>query len=283
MNYYKIKKKSNISSKTRFLSITAWLIIVTIIISSIVFILTAISEKYIDYVALKPENIIHGQYLWTILTSIFVHASLFHLFFNMFSLYFVGSLIEKIIGRKRLLYFYIIAGITAGLIFALLAGFFGYGFLGKIFGTPQVSGVGASGAIFGLVGLLAVLVPKSRVYLIAGPLIAIILGSILEYIVPASSNLLGLLNGAINVYIIISIFTIFSPNPKTRAISIPLEMSLWMLPIAAIVPLVILGIFIPLPIGNVAHFGGLIVGLAYGLFLRIKYKRKIKMLQQMFK
>jgi membrane associated rhomboid family serine protease len=37
------------------------------------------------------------------------------------------------------------------------------------------------------------------------------------------------------------------------------------------------------PIGNVAHFGGFLVGIIFGIYLRMKYKRKIKKLQQLFR
>ena len=50
-------------------------------------------------------------------------------------------------------------------------------------------------------------------------------------------------------------------------------MPFWFLPIVAIVPLVIIGLFIELPIGNTAHLGGLIAGFAYGYYLKQKTKR----------
>ena len=73
----------------------------------------------------------------------------------------------------------------------------------------------------------------------------------------------------------------FSFNPRTRKIAVPVGMPFWLLPIIAIVPLVIIGLFVQLPIGNTAHLGGLLAGLIYGLYLRMKYKKKVEVLNRM--
>ena len=258
----------------RNISMTTWLICFNVtffIISSIVF---AFSPSFINNLALQPSAILQGKYLWTMFTHMFMHAGFFHLFFNMFSLFFVGTFLEKIIGRKRFLWFYLISGIIAGIFFILLSGFFGYGIGERIFGSPLISGVGASGAIFGLVGVLAVLTPRNRVYLIVGPLIAIVIGSIFSN--PVTDLIL-------NIYILVSLFAVFSFNPSLRKLALPVEMRFWVLPFIAILPLVVIGLFFELPIANTAHFGGLLAGLFYGLYLRSKYKRKVRMLDRMFR
>lgn len=261
---------------------TMKIIFVNIIIFVLALFLSAFIPNFINYVALQPSLILETKNLWTLITNMFMHAGVAHLFFNMFSLYFIGSFVESIIGRKRFLAFYIISGIVAGIFFVLLAGFFGTGIGEKIFGSPDIQGVGASGAIFGLLGLLAVLTPKSRVYLIVGPLVAIIIQAVLEGVFPnmAFASVLGFI---VNIYFIISIIAIFSFSKKTRRIAIPLELEFWVLPIIAIVPLVIIGLFVPLPIGNTAHFGGLLAGLVYGYYLRRKYPKKIAFLNRIFR
>lgn len=258
---------------------------VTLIFLNVVFFILAYITSFffpvMDYLALKPSAIVQGKHFWTLLSSMFMHAGFFHLFFNMLSLFFVGVFIERIIGRKRFLWFYLISGIFAGLFFAVLSGFFGQTYLGeKIFGNPEIMGVGASGALFGLVGLLAVLVPFSKVYLILGPLLAIIISSLSSKLF--SGNALNIVDFLISMYIVLSIFVIFSFNSKMRKIALPVEMPLWLLPIVAIIPLIIIGLFIPLPIGNIAHLGGLLAGLVYGFYLRNKYKNKVKHLSKYF-
>jgi len=262
------------------ISLVTWIIIINFAVYLAEVTALLINPDYVNYFALNAGNILRGKYIWTLFTHMFSHVNFFHLFVNMFSLWFIGGFVEKIIGRKRFIWFYLIAGLFAGILSALLAGFFGFGIWAKIFGSPDIPMLGASGAIFGLVGLLAVLVPNARVYLIAGPLIAIIIGAIAGAFV-SSPVFLGVIGFAVNLYIILSIVLMFSFNPKMRKIIVPIQMPFWILPIVAIVPLVIIGMFVFLPIGNVAHFGGLIAGLIYGTYLRIKYYKKVQMLRRM--
>ncbi|MFH1711508.1 MAG: rhomboid family intramembrane serine protease [Nanoarchaeota archaeon] len=256
---------------------TSKLIIINVAVFILALIFAIFVQNSLDFLALKPSDFVQGISLWTVITSMFMHAGIMHLFFNMFSLWFIGRFAETIIGKKRLLYFYLISGLFAGIVFASLSGFFGIGIWEKIFGNPDIAGVGASGAIFGLIGLIAVLTPRNKVYLIAGPLIAIVLQASVAAVFP-NSAVLTLLSLVVTVYIFVSIFSIFSFNPRRMKIALPLEMQFWLLPIIAIVPLVVIGLFVPLPIGNTAHFGGLIAGLVYGMYLRNKYKKKIKLL-----
>jgi membrane associated rhomboid family serine protease len=268
-----------------FLSTYTEKIIVINVISFIGFLILASvlgEENVISLVALQPIAILAGKNLWTLLTSMFVHAGIAHLFVNMFSLFFVGSFVEKLIGKKRFLIFYIFSGIFAGLFFVVLSSLFGNSFLGgRIFGDPLVYGVGASGVLFGLVGILAMLTPRTKVYLIMGPIIAIILEFVLGGLVVdgAFMNIISLL---INVYFIFSIFAILSFSSSLRRFALPIEMPFWILPIIAIVPLVVIGLFVVLPIGNMVHLGGLIIGLSYGFYLKKKYPRKTKMISKYF-
>src|SRR5438552_1203999 len=84
---------------------------------------------------------------WRIVTGGFLHAGLFHLFVNMFSLWFVGSALEPAVGRVNFLVIYFVS---------LLAGSFG-----ALWFQPLIPTVGASGAIFGIFGALIV-VARSR-------------------------------------------------------------------------------------------------------------------------
>jgi len=89
---------------------------------------------------------------------------------NMFVLFSLGGLCEKIIGRKRYLWFYLVSGIISGLAFVLLAYFFGNTDLGaRVFGSPLIPAVGASGAIFAIAGLFMVLTPKLKFMIIFLP------------------------------------------------------------------------------------------------------------------
>lgn len=271
------KKKRNLFGS---LSLNTIFIIINVVAFIIFSILISLKLISIDLIGINPSYVFSGKYLWTFLTSMFMHASFFHLLVNMFSLFFVGSLIEKIIGRRRYFWFYILSGIFAGLVYSLFAYFLGGSVIGaRVFGSPTTLAVGASGAIFGLAGLLAVIIPKKKVYLIAGPLIAIIFQAIINVLFP-SAAIANVLDIIITIYIFWAIFSMLSFNENTRKIGVPIEMPFWLLPIVAIVPLVIIGLFVELPIGNMAHLGGLIAGLIYGFFLKTRYKNKVNYIQE---
>ncbi|MEK6792585.1 MAG: rhomboid family intramembrane serine protease [Nanoarchaeota archaeon] len=263
-------------------SVTHLIIFVTVITFFLFLILSFLIPSIMDFVAIKPSLILSGMYLWTIVTSIFMHAGFFHLFVNMFSLFFLGSLVEKIIGRRRFIWFYLIAGVVGSLFFVLftyLGGFVPRGDF--IFGGVDDFAVGASGAIFGLLGILATLLPRKKIYLIVGPLLVIVLQFSIGPFVSGSMG--NVVNIASTILIFLMIFSMFSPSSSFRRISMPLSLSFWLAPIVAIVPLLIVGFFVKLPIGNMAHLGGLVAGLIYGAYLRGKYKQKVKMLNRMIK
>jgi len=134
------------------LSITNWIIFINVVFFIFALILFSYNSELFDYVALKPANILGLKNIWTLLTSMFMHGNFSHLFVNMISLMFIGNFVEKVIGRKRFFWFYMISGLVAGLFFVSLA---------FIFKTElDIYAVGASGAIFGLGGLLMILTPK---------------------------------------------------------------------------------------------------------------------------
>jgi len=241
----------------------------------------SLNSNLIDSIALNPENVVTGKSSWTIFTSMFMHAGFFHLFVNMISLFFLGSLVERVIGRRRFLWFYLLAGLLGSLFFV------GFAYLGQfisrgdfLFGGLGDYAVGASGAIFGLLGILAVLLPRKEIYLIMGPLLVIILQFAITPFV--SEGIGGTINLFSTMLIFLMIFAMFSPNPNFRKLAMSLKLQFWVTPIVAIVPLVFIGYFVKLPIGNTAHFGGLVAGLIYGVYLRKKFSKKIKTLNRMF-
>jgi membrane associated rhomboid family serine protease len=96
--------------------------------------------------SVSRATIADGEY-WRLLTAGFLHSGFFHLAFNMLSLYILGGLLEPAVGRFRFALIYFVS---------LLAGSFGALLL-----EPDSATVGASGAIFGLMGA-GVVVMRSR-------------------------------------------------------------------------------------------------------------------------
>lgn len=84
----------------------------------------------------------HGQF-WRLLTSIFLHAGIIHLVANLYALLFVGAVLEKAIGKNKFLLAYIVTGVFAS--------------LSSLIFHDNIVSVGASGAIFGLFGVLLAL------------------------------------------------------------------------------------------------------------------------------
>jgi len=172
MRIYKIPQKRQ-NNFLRNISATKLLIYINVAFFIVVMVLLQFIPNFFDYIALNPLNIFQGKYIWTFLTSMFMHAPAiisFHLLVNMFILFNLGAVMEKIIGRKRFLFFYLISGLIAGLLFVFLSYFFGNTDIGaRIFGDPLISAVGASGAIFAIAGLFMILTPKLKFMIIFLP------------------------------------------------------------------------------------------------------------------
>lgn len=158
MNIYHGRKKSFLSG----MSVTVWLIIITVIAFLVGVAILYYNPDSIKYIALQPSSILQGKYIWTFITSMFMHGGVGHLFVNMLSLIFIGSFVERLIGRKRFFWFYMISGLFAGLFFVLIAYVFNSGL--------DVYAVGASGALFGVGGLLMLLTPNLPVYIMFIPI-----------------------------------------------------------------------------------------------------------------
>jgi rhomboid protease GluP len=88
--------------------------------------------------ALVPAAVAGGQ-VWLLLSSMFLHSGFIHLALNMLSLYFLGSFVEQAFGKSRFLALYLCSGLAGGIAYLY-------------FGAFEVPAVGASGAIFGLLG-----------------------------------------------------------------------------------------------------------------------------------
>jgi membrane associated rhomboid family serine protease len=101
----------------------------------------------------QPLNLV------SLLTSIFLHGSWFHLISNMWALFIFGDNVEDRMGPLRYLAFYLFAGIVAGLVHTFVTTeYFGMNAL-----EAQLPTVGASGAIAGVLGAYLILYPRGRV------------------------------------------------------------------------------------------------------------------------
>ncbi|WFB34393.1 rhomboid family intramembrane serine protease [Kiritimatiellota bacterium B12222] len=114
------------------------------------------TERILTTFGLFPSEVVNQGMFWTPFTYMFLHGGLMHLVFNMLAIYLLGPDLEETFGKTAFLFLYFLSGWLGGLGFVLIS----YVMQGQI--TPCV---GASGAIFGLLGGVVALYPK-RIYVI---------------------------------------------------------------------------------------------------------------------
>ncbi len=138
-------------SKFEFISIKLCLIMIGI------FILQTLVEGFTGWFVLDSSSWFEP---WRFLTAMFLHGGLGHLAFNIFALFIFGSVLEKVIGSKNLLIVFLVSGILANL--------FSVNFYS--------SSLGASGAIFGVIGALVVLRPGMTIWAFSMPMPMLVAG-----------------------------------------------------------------------------------------------------------
>jgi uncharacterized protein len=140
------------------------------------------------------------QQPWTLLTYMFLHGSIYHVVFNMITLYFFATFVIALVGETAFLLTYFAGGVVGGLMFIL----FSY-IPTPFFQASQYSIViGASGAIFALGGLLMVMRPNARIlmfFIVPMPLwVGILVGFLLVTFNPGvawQAHLGGIIYGAL--------------------------------------------------------------------------------------
>jgi rhomboid protease GluP len=112
-----------------------------------VFANTQNADVLIRYGAKYNDAIIAGQY-WRFITPIFLHANILHVSLNMLNFFILGLFIERLFGHLRFLLVYLLTGIV--------------GIIASFYFAPQDVSVGASGAIFGIVGAYSIFILVHR-------------------------------------------------------------------------------------------------------------------------
>jgi membrane associated rhomboid family serine protease len=120
-----------------------------LIANVIMFILTFSSPSVTSMLMFVPFLILSQP--WTLVTYMFLHAGIGHLFFNMLGLYFFGPRLESVLGGQKFLMLYFISGISGGLLSFLFA--------------PYTPIIGASGAVFGIFFAFARYWPREQMYI----------------------------------------------------------------------------------------------------------------------
>lgn len=129
--------------------------------------------------ALQPEAVVRGAW-WQLLTSGFLHIGPLHITFNMIALWVLGRELEPVLGKIRFLVVYL-ASLLGGSLVVLL------------FANPASATAGASGAVFGLMGGLAIVLIRLR--LSPRPALTIILLNVIISFAVPNISILGHLGG----------------------------------------------------------------------------------------
>jgi membrane associated rhomboid family serine protease len=136
-----------------------------IVANSVIFLLMwlvgSIGRVLMQWFALVPVDVVTRFFLWQPFTYLFLHGGFMHILMNMLYLWFFGKDLEDIWGTRRFLQFYFFCGVGAGLV-VVLANY--------LFGDPRIPTIGASGAIFGILLVAAVLWPDRIIIFIIFPI-----------------------------------------------------------------------------------------------------------------
>jgi len=139
-NYYKRRVKQ--------FTLTEWLIGANVIMYLLTMLVNMTIGNGLLHLGAKVNYLIAGGQYFRLFTAMFLHADIMHLVFNMLALYILGKDIERFFGKKK-----------------FLAIYFGAGFMGSALSYLMISStsVGASGAIFGLMGANLFLYKKNPI------------------------------------------------------------------------------------------------------------------------
>ncbi|MDR1625551.1 MAG: rhomboid family intramembrane serine protease [Spirochaetia bacterium] len=133
--------------------------IILILCNTGVFLIFAIGPDRMQYRMLETFALIPGLIksgsVWQLVTYMFLHWDISHLFFNMLGLFFFGVQVERHMGSREFLLFYFVCGFAAGL----------FSFAAYVFsGAYGVVLIGASGAIYGVLLAFAAFFPRADIY-----------------------------------------------------------------------------------------------------------------------
>lgn len=120
-------------------------------------------EVLIAYGAKLNALVNEGQW-WRLVTPMFVHVNLLHLLVNMYSLWILGPYVEKLYGSAKFTVFWVVSGVGASVAsyFSVVGPGTALGPFGRFLFRPDGPSAGASGSLFGLVGVLFVFGIKYR-------------------------------------------------------------------------------------------------------------------------
>ncbi len=148
-----------------------WLLIINVGMFLLTWLLQSQGISLIFYLSLFYPTSPYFH-IYQLITHMFMHGSISHIFFNMFALWMFGSLLENVWGSKRFLFFYFFCGLGAAAVQLastayVISQMHSQDAIDAIINIPTL---GASGAIFGLLVAFGYLFPNTELYLMFIPI-----------------------------------------------------------------------------------------------------------------
>lgn len=186
-----------------------------------------------DYMAMPASLHVLGTRFWTPVTYMFMHASFFHILFNMLWLYWMGQLFEEYLGNKRIVPVYLFGGLAGALFYVVAFNVFP----ALSFSAAESVVVGASASVMAIVIATATLLPNYTIYLMfIGPVklkwvaIVFVLIDFISIMGPNAGGEIAHLGGALMGFIYIKqlqrghdwssgITRLFAPKSKLKVVS----------------------------------------------------------------
>lgn len=140
--------------------------------------------------AITPEAVLRNFFIWQPVTYMFLHGGIWHLIFNMLTLWMFGMQLENDWGTRQFLKYYFICGIGAGICIVLV---------NALVGDRYTPTLGASGAIMGLLLAFGVLYPNQRV--------------LMNFLFPIKAKYL------VMIYAAVELWSTFGPNTGVSSIA----------------------------------------------------------------
>ncbi|NHH97578.1 hypothetical protein DYY66_0879 [Candidatus Nitrosotalea sp. FS] len=138
-----------------------------------------------------PNELFKGGYIpdsiLRLFTSMFIHAGIAHIAFNLFALSYMGGFAERSIGRPKFIALYLLAGLGGALFHGIIATY--------ILGNGYSVLIGASGAISGILGISAALGDIRGYYWLAIQVLYVFIGSVVSLSIAFAAHVGGFATG----------------------------------------------------------------------------------------
>ncbi len=170
--------------------------ILLVVINALIFAYGMITQTQHDIIAhygFIPNELFHADNsflsdsLLRLFTSMFIHANIAHIAFNLFALVYMGGFAERSIGVPRFILLYLVSGLGGGLLHGVVASY--------VLSSGDSILIGASGAISGVLGVAAALGDIRGYYWLAIQVLYVFIGSVTSLSIAFMAHVGGFLTG----------------------------------------------------------------------------------------